>query len=103
MESLVAMTIILLTVTLSAMLYSGISSQRTGLKSVLLQDECMRLFNEYEKNHEAMRSASTESFLFTLKAEPYMNRRELTQVNIVVREKATEKKIFEFNRLTRTK
>jgi hypothetical protein len=103
LESLVAMTIILLSVTLCAGIYSGISGQTKGLKSVLFQNECEKLFESISRqNTDEPASQTTKSnYLFEVQTEKYMGNDTVLQVKIRVKEKSTEKKVFEFNRLLR--
>ncbi|MBC7864662.1 MAG: hypothetical protein IAF38_16940 [Bacteroidia bacterium] len=108
LESLVAMAIILLTLALSAGVYAGIASNKKGMKTVLFQNECERIFSELEKEKTPENKIiSEESFNYELKIKPYMNSKNLSEVAIVVYEKQNEqegknkggKKLFEYKRL----
>ncbi len=103
LESLVAMTIILLSVTLCTGIYSGISGQTKGLKSLLFQNECEKLFErlQSQQSDEKEQLSSANNYKFEVTTEIYMGNKDLQKVRIVVKEKSNEKKVFEFNRLMR--
>lgn len=101
LESLVAMSIILLSVTLTAVIYSGISGQSNGLKSVLFQNRCEQIMNGLDPTSHLNEkiTESHENYHYEISIQNYMNNKNLIQVKIQVKEKEKEKKVFEFNRL----
>jgi hypothetical protein len=100
LESLVAMSIILLTLTLSAGVYAGVSGNKKGLKTVFFQNECETIYNELKKEaNPESKTVSTESYNYEATLKPYMDSKELLEATIVVFEKGESKKLFEYKRL----
>ena len=100
LESLVAMAIILLALTLSTVIYSSITTNKFGMRTLFFENECERIFFQTAKAQELTdKTITSENYIYQIHFSEYMNCKKLNLINIKVLNAETQKHLYEFNRL----